>query len=152
MATNFTTALHDEGDNTAQARMGSQTVYDRYELTAALIVNDAIRFMYIPKGAVILDAWMTCDDLDTHATPLITQTLQISDDSTDKVFFTASTVGRTGGLQRADEDAAEAIGYEVTTEGFFVELLTAAAPATGTATGTIYVFVSYTMNRINADV
>ncbi len=150
MATTFTTALHDEGAVTAQTKLGSQTLYDRHEIAAALIINDVIRSIHIPKGAVIIDGWITCDDLETSGSSLLF-TLRINDGSTQKNFFASSTVGQAGGLQRADEDAAQAPGYEVTASGFYLELLTVAAPDTGATTGTIHLFVSYTMNRIHAD-
>lgn len=149
MAT-LTTNLHDEGQATAQDRMGSQTLYDRYALAAGLALNDVIRSVYIPKGAVLLDALIATPDLDSNATETIALTLRVNDGTTQKNFFASSTVGEDGGVQRADAIPG-AIGYEVTTEGFYLELLVATGPATAITTGTIELQVTYTMNLINED-
>lgn len=148
MAT-LTTNLHDEGSATAQDRMGSQTLYDRYALAAALALNDVIRSVYIPKGAVLLDALVATPELDTGV-DAITLTLRANDGTTQKNFFAASTVGQAGGVQRADAIPG-AINYEVTTEGFYLELLVAAGPGTGATSGTIEFQVTYTMNLIAED-
>jgi hypothetical protein len=151
MAT-YTTAEHDSGANVAQSKLGSQVVYDRFDLTAALATNDVIRSVYIPKNAVLLDAWLASDDLDTHTTPTITLTLRVNDGSTQKNFFSASTVAQAGGLQRADVAAGNAVGYEVGSDDFYLEVLVAAGAATGASSGDIELCVCYTMTRINADV
>lgn len=150
MATLITTE-HDNGSKTAKNVLGSQTVYDRYDLAAALALNDVIRSVYIPKNAVLLDAMIVVDDLDTDATPLLTLTLRVNDLTTQKDFFVASTVGRAGGTQRASVAAGNALGYEVGNDDFFLELLVAAAPGTGAVTGDIELFVSYTIDRIHDD-
>ena len=151
MLTTYTTALHDEGAATAYRNLGSNVLYDRFSLSAAFVINDVVRSVYIPKNAVLLDAGISCDDLDTHNTPLITLTLRVNDGSTQKNFFAASTVAQAGGMQRADVAAGNAVGYEVTSAAFYLELLVAAAPATGATSGDIELFVSYSTRRIYAD-
>lgn len=148
MAT-YTTNLHDEGQATAWDRMGSQRLYDRFNVGTALALNDVIRSVYIPKDAILLDALIACEELDTGV-DAITLTLRANDGTTQKNFFAASTVGQAGGVQRADAIPG-AIGYETTTEGFYLELLVAAGPGTGATDVDILFEVEYTMNRINED-
>lgn len=152
MAT-YTTALHDEGQATAFADEGPVEIYDRFTVSTALAINDVIRSAYIPKFAVILDGKIVTDDLDTNGTPLITLTYRINNGTTQRNFFSASTVGRAGGIQRADAGASAtaACGFEVTASGFFLELLVPAAPATGATAVEIRFFCRYTNRRINAD-
>ena len=149
MAT-LTTAFHDEGNAAARKDIGPQTVYDRYDLAAALALNDVIRFRYIPKRVVCMDAWLHSDDLDTHATPTITLTLRLNDTSAQHNFFAASTVAQAGGVARADASGG-AMGFETDDDDWFLEVLCAAAPATGATSGDIDVFLTYTGERIHAD-
>jgi hypothetical protein len=143
MATTYTASAFNE-----QALSYAEGVISRemtYELTAALVISDIIKFCKLPKGAVIVDAWLACDDLDTHATPLITLTLRLNDGSAQKNFFSASTVGQAGGLQRATLLAP--FESKLDSNSWWVEVLVPAAPATGAATGTIRVVVLYTMDQ-----
>lgn len=148
MAT-YTTDLHDEGQNTAQSKLGEQTVYDRFTVSTALAINDVVRSVYIPKNAILLDALVAVEELDTGA-DAITLTLRANDGTTQQNFFAASTVGQAGGIQRADAIPG-AVGYQVATEGFFLELLVAAGPGAGATAVDIVFEVKYTMNRIHAD-
>ncbi|WP_025899053.1 hypothetical protein [Sneathiella glossodoripedis] len=40
-----------------------------YELTAALVVDDIIQMVRLPKNAVVLDVVLVTDDLDSNGTP-----------------------------------------------------------------------------------
>ena len=149
MATTYTTKKHDEGSATAKNMVGVNYVYDRFTQSAAFVINDVVRSVYVPKNAVILDAWVGCEDLDTHATPTITLTLRLNNGTTQHNFNAAETIGQTGGLARADLYAP--MGLEITTALWYLELLVAAAPATGTTDKEIRFGLAYTMDRINAD-
>lgn len=151
MATTYTTTEYDKGSKTAKNVLGSQTVYDRFTQSAAFVINDVVRSVFIPKNAVILDGWVLAEDFDTHSTPLITVTLRINDGSTQKNFCTAETIAQGGGIARADLAYGNAVGYEVGSSLFFLELLIAAAPATGTTDKSFLFCVTYTMDRIHAD-
>lgn len=145
MAT-LTTALHDEGAATAMADEGYTVVYDRFTPAAVFAANDVVRSAYIPKNAVLLDFCLMAPDLDT--TTNVTITARVNDGTTQKNFFATSTVGQAGGVARADAIAG-AIGYEVATALFYVELLIAAGPSTTNAE--MVWWVAYTNRRINAD-
>lgn len=153
MATTFTTALHDEGSASPFTPVPGAAfrIYDRYDLTAALIINDLIRGPYLPKGLVITDASLVCDDLDTHTTPTVTLTLRVTNGTTTKNLFVASTVAQAGGMARADVAAGNGLYYEVPAAGYWLEILAVAAPATGATTGDIDFGLEGTMRKINAD-
>lgn len=143
MPTVYTTKSFNE--TPVDQHFGTITVPGKFTLTAALALNDTIKGPKIPKNAVLLGAKLSTIDLDTNGTPLITLTLRATDGTTPKNAFAASTVGQAGGTARMDTAGVFA-GFKIPNHNYYLELLVAAAPATGVAAGDLFMFVSYTMD------
>lgn len=111
-----------------------------YELTKALVINDVIQMVKIPKNAVVDEVILGTDDLDSHGTPTIT--LSVGDGTTVNRYITESTVGQGGGLVRLSN--VDGMGYTYTAEDT-IDVKVIAAPATGATSGTISLTVIYHM-------
>lgn len=140
MAETFTTS---KVATTVMARggIGVQSVHGTYELTKALVVNDVIQMVKIPKGARIIDTILAADDLDTGSPAIV---LTVGDGTTADRFITASTVAQGSGVARLGQ--VDGLGYVYTAEDT-IDVKVTTAPATGTATGTIALTVLYDMQQ-----
>ena len=122
------------------AGIGACMAWSSYSLTAALALNDVIQMIKVPLGAVILDGWLACTDLDTGGSPTIV--LDVGDgDDTDR-FIDGATIGQTAGHARFADQSS--LLYEYTAADT-IDVLVQAAPATGASSGTIKMAVCYTM-------
>ena len=128
--------------STVQSRggVGLTSVHGTYELAAALVVNDVIQMVKIPKGARIVDAILGTDDLDSGGSPAII--LAVGDGTTADRFITGSTVAQAGGVTRLSQ--VDGIGYVYTAEDT-IDVKVTTAPATGATSGTINLTVVYDM-------
>lgn len=120
-----------------------------YNLAAALVINDKIEIGVLPANARIVDGLIDTDDLDT-GTPAITLDVGIMSGTVGDAdlartvgteLFAASTVAQAGGMARTT------LGQRSTPTALdrSIGILVKAAPATGTATGTIRLTVYYVM-------
>lgn len=111
-------------------------VTSTYTLTAALTSGQVIQMIPVPKGARMFDPTsviLHSTDLDTGATPTITLSVGDGDD-TDR-YITASAIGGTSGIVAGT--LAPAAFNKVYTADDTIDVLVAAAPATGATTGTL---------------
>lgn len=112
-------------------------VTSTYEVSTALIINDVIEMVRLPKGATVVDCILVVDDLDSDGSPAIT--LDVGYGDNDDYFIAANTVGQAGGLVRAS--AATAFPLTLTAEDT-IDVHVDTAPAAG-GTGTITLTVMY---------
>lgn len=103
-------------------------------LTSGAALNDTLNFGFMPLNAVIEDAQLICDDLDTGG-PTIT--IDVGDALSGTRLFSASTAGGTG--TRASCLQA-ALGYQYPARTAVTGLIKAAAttPAAGNITLLIF--------------
>ena len=146
MATTYTATGYSTDTPISYAE-GTITRKKTYEVATALVINDVIQFFKLPRFAKPLDALLACDDLDTGSA--ITLTLRITDGTTTKNFFSASTVGQAGGVARMDLLAA-LDDWETDNDDYRFEVLVAAAPSGG-GTGTVVAWLQYTMDLENEE-
>ena len=71
-----------------------------YAVTVAPVLNDVVELVRLPAGSVVVDVTLRSSDMDTNGTPLMTMSVGYGGD--DDYMIAASTVGRTGGVARAD--------------------------------------------------
>lgn len=128
-----------------QARSGTGvcSVTGTYELTAALVINDVIQMVKIPKGASILETILATDDLDTASSPAIV--LTVGDDGDTDRFTLVSTIAQAGGFVRMTNIAG--LGYQYTADNT-IDVKCTTAPQTGATSGTISLTVIYDMNTM----
>jgi len=120
---------------------GVIAVVSKYTQAAAYVINDVIQMVKVPKGAVILDVALSCEDLDTHATPTIV--LEVGDGEDTDRYITGSTIGQAGGL--ASLARYNGHGYQYTANDT-IDVKVTTAPATGTTDKSIMLTVLYTMH------
>lgn len=117
-----------------------------YALAAALAVNDILQMVGLMPGSKVTDGALHVPDLDSNGTPTIT--LAVGYGTDDDYFIVANTVGQAGGIARfgATAGAAFSTGGPLTlsaTDEDTVDIKVAAGPATGVATGTLYLTVEF---------
>lgn len=139
-------------------------LYGLTDGTAAttLELNDVIKFFKLPANAKILFGRIACEDLDSHATPTITLDLLVTDGTTTKYVFNASTIGQAGGFVDSRDAAASGVVHELSSNtainytlpdnevDWYVALKVSAAPATA-AGDAIAVSIGYTHCLENSD-
>ena len=140
MATLYYSSMAGDGVQ-PRANAGETCVSATYELTGALVVNDVIQMVKIPQGAKILDVVLSTDDLDT-STGLV---LDVGDDGVTDRFIDGTTIGQTGGVARLNEVGGHL--YEYTADNT-IDVLVQVAPASGAASGTINLSVTYQLGTL----
>lgn len=145
MATTYTAA---KVASSVQSRAGLDAtwVWGVYEAAVALVINDVIQMVKVPKYATILEIILACDDLDGGTTI----TLDVGDGSSTARFISASTIGQAGGVVRLGQGitgsaAADCLHYQYTAEDT-VDVLVHAAP-TSSGVGTVKLGVAYSLNQ-----
>lgn len=125
----------------AASRIAGQpvTIYSEYAIGAALVINDVIQMVKVPKGARIVGVTLGADDLDTNGAPTIT--LDVGDGGVSDRFVAASTIAQSGAAP-ATGIAKAGFGYVYTADDT-VDVLVKAAPATGATSGSIRLAVTY---------
>lgn len=131
---------HPSTGAVARARVGTNTIVSTFTLTAALVLNDVIKFCKIPKGACIVDLTLYSADVDTGGAPAITYNL--GDTASAARFLSASTIGRTGGFVELSGMVAGVLGYTYTVDDT-LQIVVAAGPQTGATSGTIVLAATY---------
>lgn len=132
------TATAAASTSPARQNVNETWSYGEYEISAALVLNDVIEMVNVPKGARILELILETDDLDTNGAPAIV--LDVGDGSSTARFIDGSTIGQAGGLDRLGSN----LGYRYTAADT-IDVLVQVAPATGATSGTIKLAVCYTM-------
>ncbi len=140
MAASTFTSTQGGSYNLYQPRGGEgASVTETYEVTTALVINDVIQMVKVPKNCTVTDVKLIVDDLDTGTTI----TLSVGNGDDPDYFISASTVGQAGGVARADA----ATGFPLAlTANDTIDVLVAAAP-TGGGTGTVTLVVDYVVTR-----
>jgi hypothetical protein len=140
-----TTYSADKVAATVQSRagIGMEAVFETFEASVALIINDVIQMVKVPVGATILEILLGVDDLDSGTDV----TLSVGDGSDVDRFIEAATIGQGGGVVRLGQGvtgaaAAGCMNYEYTAEDT-IDIKVIAAPTGGT--GTLKLAVIYTM-------
>ena len=128
MATTFTSSGVATGIM-AKSLIGLNAVTATYTVSSALVVNDVIEMVKVPKGAKIVEVILACGDLDTDGTPAVV--LAVGDGTTADRFITGSTVGQAGGVTRLG--VAAGLGYVYTANDTIDIKATTAADAMSSA-------------------
>jgi hypothetical protein len=128
------------------------TVQNFYELDIAgktLALNDVIDLGPLPANCTVGDVFLITDDIDTNGTPLISLDAGLMSGAVGEnnaartvgqELFAASTIARTGGVERASRKEAfriAPVGYDRS-----LGLKVTAAPATQATTGKIGLLVT----------
>ena len=143
MASTFTATKAAAGHHIKDYKPALQCIESVYTVTAgaALVINDVIQMLKVPKGARVMEVILAATDLDSNVTPLIT--LDVGDGDDPDRYIAASTIGQTGGTVRLGS------GITTLTEAFTytaddtIDVLVKAAPATGATTFSIRLTVIY---------
>lgn len=118
-----------------------------------LEANDVIKLFKLPQGVKLIDGEIECEDLDDAAS--LTLQLGVTDGTTTKSFFSACTIGQTGGLAYSRDAAASTVldafdsdaaaGFVTTNGDFYLFLKCVAAAGTPNAADGVRVSVGYTL-------
>lgn len=141
MASTFKSAKCADGVQ-PRCGIGVTSVSGEYSIAAALVINDVIQMVKIPKGATILDMVLAADDLDTNVSPAIT--LDVGDGTTADRFIAASTIAQGGGVARLGQ--VDGVQFTYTADDT-IDVKVKAAPGTGATEGHIRLTVLYTMDK-----
>lgn len=139
------TALKGQRGNsayTAGPAGNSYTAYSTYSLVAALAANDIIEMMRLPPRARVTGVALKVTDLDTGGSPAILLTVGDAGD-TDRLV-TSSNIGQAGG---ATSTLATTGLFWITTAETVISVYVPTGPATGAATGTVELSVTYVLNQ-----
>lgn len=130
-----------------RAGIGFCTVSDTYTFLAALVINDVIQMVKIPKGAIILD-WI----LDIPSSGFDTGTavvFGVGDGTTPGRFATGCVQGRssTGAIVRPSSTGSVpgSTQYAYTADDT-IDVKITTGPTTGVASGTMKLTVFYTFD------
>jgi hypothetical protein len=127
----------------AKTELGVNIVKGSYALTGALVVNDVIKMVKVPSGAIIHSIFVGVPDLDSDGTPAVT--LSVGDGDSASRFVLDSTVGQATGVI-VGPSVAGGVGYAYTADDT-IDIKVTTAPDTSATTGTITMTVAYTMNN-----
>jgi len=142
MATTFFSDAFDSAGNPKSVKYhesGCWTVSASYTVAAALVINDLIKMVPVPKGARVHDVILSASDLDTGTSIELDVGDIDSTDDTDRYIDAAlddqgGKVGQVAGIARMDSPAG--FRYQFTENGT-IDVLVKVAPETGATTGTI---------------
>lgn len=95
--------------------------------------NDTLKLCQLSRNITIVDAFIQASDGDTHATPTLSMSLQVTDGTTTKTIIDASNIGTTGGVARPSKAPAteNGIGFTLDNETYWLRILFATGAATG---------------------
>jgi hypothetical protein len=113
----------------------------QYTVVTALAANDTIQLLDLPRNARVVSGFIKSDAVDSASA--VTYNVGIA--GTPALFFSGSTVGRTGG--GVDRNLAFAGTDYVATAKTPVILTIGAGPTTGVTGGTIVVVITYTVEE-----
>lgn len=126
--------------NLFQPRGGeSASIVSTYEVGTALVVDDIIQMVKVPRDCTVTDVILVVDDLDSGTTI----TLDVGYGGNDDYFVVANTVGQAGGLIRSG--AATAFPLELSANDT-IDVHVDTAP-TGGGVGTVTIVVDYVATR-----
>ena len=126
-----------------------KVLYDEFDLTAALALNNRIQFFKLPKGHRPVNIFLHTTDLDTGATPTIALDVGYTGHSTlndPDAFIDGSTIGQAGG-QTFGPNVATFGGFDPDTNDLTIEVLIQTAPQVGATTGKVRLCLSYTKTQ-----
>lgn len=146
MATTYNASGMSINAITAQRAGDVIAVHSTFALSAALIVNDVVKFATLPAGCVPVDCVVDCDDLDTGVAPAVVVEVGFTGGDTD-ALIAASTVGQAGGVERAN--VATAFRVVPTATDRTVQLKVATAPATSAVAGTVGLTLTYRAAQVD---
>lgn len=110
-----------------------------HEVSAGeLELADVIEFGQVPEGAVYVDGYLACDDLDTDGTPALT--FDVGDDDDPDGLLDGSNVGQAGGVARFN---GALLVNKTKTDGPKTISVTVASAAEAGAAGTIRLVLMY---------
>jgi len=139
MASTFTAAKAAAGVMEKFVPSGVLAVHGQYEISAALVLNDVIQMVKVPKNAVILDVILATDDLD-DGTNLV---LAVGGPGAADKFITGSTIGQAGGVEHMNQ--VDGFGYVMTADDT-IDVKVTTAPGSGKTSGTLNLIVLYSMD------
>lgn len=123
---------------TSNARGTVTFAGEEVTVTAAqLTLNATFGSVKVPKGAVVLGAWVMSTDIDTNGSPAVV--LGVGDSGDDDRLIAGATVGQAGGVDKDIETTGFA--YQYTSETT-VQVKVKTAPGTAAA-GTLTYGVMY---------
>lgn len=122
----------------------TKVAYGFVDFSGTITTADAANVCQLPVGAIVLDATIEADDLDTNASPTIT--LNVGDAGSANRYFAASTVAQTGVAAQAT--AATGIFYQVTGNNDTMVRVAVAANAATSAAGTVRIAVQYVLPQL----
>jgi len=125
----------------SRAGLALAAVVGVYELAAALIQDDVIHMVKIPKGARLVDVILAVDDLDTDVSPALT--LSVGYTGALEAIISQSDLGQAGGVARASVIGFSGLNFAAEDT---IQVSATAGPATGATSGTLTLIALYTMN------
>lgn len=140
MATTFTTTETGTGVSPRTAHNGVVAVKATYTVAAALVVNDVVQMVKVPKGAQVIDLVLTATDLDTAGPTLV---FDVGDGGDTDRYIDGSTIGGTGGTARLGSGITTNTPNHTYADDDTIDVLVQVAPTTGATSGTITLSVLY---------
>lgn len=143
MASTFTASKAASTHATKDFKTGTNCIESTYQVTAgsALVINDVIQMVKVPKGARVTEIILSTTDLDSNVTPLVS--LEVGDGDDTNRYIAADTIGRTGGTTRMGSGITTLTQAYTYTADDTIDVLVTAAPATGATTFTIQLIVFF---------
>ncbi len=142
MASTFLSAKAAAGVQPHESVDGVNCITATYALTAALVDEDIIQMVKLPKGSRVIDLVLSVTDLDTNVSPAII--LEVGDGADVDRYIDASTIGQTGGTVRLGSGITTNTQAFTSTADDTIDVHVETAPATGAATGSLTLSVTYT--------
>lgn len=126
----------------ARAGLGVEIAWDVFTVSEAVEASDIFQMVAVAKGATVIDLLFAASDLDTHMTP--TLTFDIGDDGDVDRFVDGTTIGSSAGHCKLGQGITTTSyqGYTYTADNT-VDAKAATAPATGAASGTLFLSVTF---------
>jgi hypothetical protein len=138
MATTFTSDIITAGQKSRTAGIGNmKTITATREAASALVINDVLQMVPVPRGAVVHHIELVTDDLDTDGSPGVV--LDVGDGDNPDRYIDGSTVGQDGGRHNVP---LLSMGSYVYPQEDTIDILVAVAPV-ATGTGTLQLTVTY---------
>ena len=132
---NPTPGIHSAGE--------VHVVEGKYDLAAALALDDIVVLTRIPPGCIPIDCRLELDELDTGADAIVVDLALMELGAVavlaNSELIKASTLGQAGGVARMDQlDAARRAILEVSVEKErYVAMKVATGPGTGATSGRV---------------
>lgn len=143
MASTFTSTEAAAARATKDFKPGTACVQSTYTITAgtALVDEDIVEMVKVPKGARVTEVILTTTDLDSDLSPAIV--VCVGDGVDEDRYIAGSTIGQTGGTVRMGSGITTATNAFTYTADDTIDFKVKTVAATAATTFTIQLIVFF---------